>query len=63
MKVVALLLSVLLVAAVRGSDPQVGDSGSPIRSEPSDGSNKAGKGQYLCFSFSVRVELNSDNSF
>ena len=46
MKVVALLLSVLLVAAVRGSDP-----GSPTRSEPSDGSNKASKGQFLSFAF------------
>ena len=46
MKVVALLLSVLLVAAVRGSDP-----GSPTRSEPSDGNIKASKGQFLCFSF------------
>ena len=50
MKVVALLLSVLLVAAVRGSDPQVGDTGSPSRSEASDGNIKASKGQYLCFS-------------
>ena len=54
MKVVALLLSVLLVAAVRGSDPQGHRDGDPVSPTDSDTSdNYEGPGKPIIIFYAI----------